>query len=109
MALLGFPGYLAGPRGVEVLVFTEKPEAHRFLIEWLAFHANPQNHNLGLLSWIPDLISRHSPGLIMSGFYNTLYVQEGRRSHCRKCDLGTVPSSSAPDLRRLGGSYLYPM
>jgi hypothetical protein len=75
MALLGFPEYLVGPGGVEVLVFTEKPEAHRFLIEWLAFHANPQNHNLGLPSWIPDLISPHSPSFIMSGFYNTLHMQ----------------------------------
>lgn len=75
MALLGFPEYLVSPEGIEVLCFTEKPEAHRFLIECLAFHANPQNHNLSLPSWIPDLISPHSPGLIMSGFYNTLYLQ----------------------------------
>ncbi|KAH8587764.1 heterokaryon incompatibility protein-domain-containing protein [Bisporella sp. PMI_857] len=75
MSLLGFPDYLVGPGGVEWLVFTEKPEAHRFLIEWLAFRANPQNHNLGLPSWIPDLVSPHSPGFIMSGFYNTLHMQ----------------------------------
>ena len=75
MALLGFPEYLIDPEGIEVLCFTEKPEAHRFLIEWLAFHANPQNHNLSLPSWIPDLISPHCPGFIMSGFYNTLYLQ----------------------------------
>ncbi|KAE9368264.1 hypothetical protein N431DRAFT_347915 [Stipitochalara longipes BDJ] len=75
MALLGSPEYLVGPGGIEMLGFMEKPEAHRFLIEWLAFHANPQNHNLGLPSWIPDLISPHSPGLLMSGFYNTLYLQ----------------------------------
>jgi hypothetical protein len=75
MALLGFPEYRVEPGGDEMLIFTGKPEAHRFLIEWLAFHTNPENHSLGLPSWIPDLISRHSPGLIMSGFYNTLYMQ----------------------------------
>ncbi|CZR57833.1 uncharacterized protein PAC_07722 [Phialocephala subalpina] len=78
MALLGSSGYQIGPGGVEMLVFTKKPEAHTFLIEWLAFHANPQNHNLGLPSWIPDFISPHSPGFIMSGFYNTLHMQGGK-------------------------------
>jgi hypothetical protein len=66
MALLGFPGYKVRPKGVKVLVCTEKPEAHRFLIKWLAFHTNPQNHNLGLPSWIPDLICPH--------IENSLYV-----------------------------------
>lgn len=41
MALLGFPEYLVGLGGTKVLVLTEKPKGNRFLIEWLAFHANP--------------------------------------------------------------------
>ena len=75
MTLLGLSGYTVGLGGTEILFFTEQPETHRFLVEWLAFHANPQNHLLGLPSWIPDLISPHSPGLLMSGFYNTMYMQ----------------------------------
>ncbi|KAK5655756.1 hypothetical protein OQA88_5293 [Cercophora sp. LCS_1] len=79
MALLGASGYQVGPGGAEVLVFERKPRDHRFLIEWLAFHANPQNHNLGLPSWVPDLVSPHSPGLLMSGFYNTQYMRADQK------------------------------
>jgi hypothetical protein len=87
MALLGVSEYLIEPGGNEVLIFTGKPRAHMFPIEWLAFHANPQNHNLGLPSWIPDLISPHSPGLIMSGFYNTLYMQGAKEIPLPKVQL----------------------
>ncbi|KAK1753958.1 heterokaryon incompatibility protein-domain-containing protein [Echria macrotheca] len=79
MTLLGAPRYQVEPGGVEVLVFERKPQDHGFPIDWLAFHANPQNHNLGLPSWVPDLISPHSPGLLMSGFYNTRYLADDRR------------------------------
>ncbi|KAH9989491.1 heterokaryon incompatibility protein-domain-containing protein [Xylariaceae sp. FL0662B] len=85
MALLGFPIYRISPGGAEELAFTGSCEAHRFLIEWLAFHANPQNHALGLPSWVPDLTSPHSSGLLMSGFYNTLYMQG-----CREISLPEV-------------------
>jgi hypothetical protein len=116
MALLGFPGYMVGPGGVEVLIFTEKPEAHRFLIEWLSFHANPQNHKLGLPSWIPDLISPHSPGLIMSGFYNTLHMNGDKEIPLPEVRLrkgahfewsGSSPSHwiiPVPDVRRSSSS-----
>ncbi|KAH8680727.1 heterokaryon incompatibility protein-domain-containing protein [Xylariales sp. PMI_506] len=79
MTLLGLPKYSIGTGGNEELVLLGSCEKHWFLIEWLAFHANPQNHKLGLPSWIPDLISPHSPGLIMSGFYNTKYLQGFRK------------------------------
>ena len=75
MALLGLSGYTFGLGGTEILFCNDKLEAHMFLLDWLTFHANPQNHLLGLPSWIPDLISPHSPGLIMSGFYNTMYLR----------------------------------
>jgi hypothetical protein len=78
MTLLGFPIYKLTADGTEVLVLKQKPKEHRFLIEWLAFHANPQNHKLEIPSWVPDLLSPHSPGLLMTGFYNTLYLQEWR-------------------------------
>jgi len=116
MTLLGSSGYLVMPGGVEMLVFTEKLELHRFLIEWLAFHANPQNNNLGLPSWIPDLISPHSPGLIMTGFYNTLHMQGGRKIPSPKVQLrqgasewsGTSPPQwiiPVPDVRRISSSW----
>ena len=75
MTLLGFPEYNLRGVGTEILTLNENPRKHRFLIEWLAFHANPQTHKLGIPSWVPDLLSPHSPGLIMTGFYNTLYLK----------------------------------
>jgi hypothetical protein len=78
MTLLGFPDYELTADGAEVLVLKQNLKDHRFLIEWLAFHANPQNHELNIPSWVPDLLSPHSPGLLMTGFYNTLYLQEWR-------------------------------
>jgi hypothetical protein len=110
MALLGSSGYQVGPGGAEVLVFERKPQDHGFPIEWLAFHANPQNHNLGLPSWVPDLISPHSPGLLMSGFYNTLYLERHRKVPFPKVRLrqgafewsGSLPSQwiiPVPDVR----------
>jgi hypothetical protein len=78
MALLGFPNFELTADGTEVLVLKQNPREHRFLIEWLAFHANPQNHELNIPSWVPDLLSPHSPGLLMSGFYNSLYLREWR-------------------------------
>jgi hypothetical protein len=79
MTLLGVPNYGVTEDGTEVLVLESAPEKHRFLIEWLAFHANPQNHALNIPSWVPDLLSPHSPGLPMTGFYNSLYLQEWRK------------------------------
>ncbi|MCJ1394443.1 Non-essential glycogen phosphorylase [Xylographa bjoerkii] len=75
MTLLGFSEYDLEPGGTEMLTSSQIPQEHRFLIEWLAFHANPQNHKLGIPSWVPDLLSAHSTGLVMTGFYNTLYLQ----------------------------------
>ena len=94
MTLLGFPKYSVGPGGTEMLTLNLSPRKHRFPIEWLAFHANPQNHELGIPSWVPDLLSAHSPGLIMTGFYNTSYLQ-GERD---------IPS---PQVRfKMGQSYI---
>ena len=78
MALLGFPDYEITADGAEVLVLKQNFKEHRFPIEWLTFHANPQNHELNLPSWVPDVMSPHSPGLLMVGFYNTVYLQEWR-------------------------------
>lgn len=78
MTLLGFPIYELTADGTEVLVLKQNPKEHRFLIEWLAFHANPQNHKLDIPSWVPDLLSPHNPGLLMTGFYNTSYLQKWR-------------------------------
>jgi len=78
MTLLGIPGYQITGDGTEVLILKKNPRKHKFLIEWLAFHANPQNHELGIPSWVPDLVSPHSPGLLMTGFYNSQYLQKTR-------------------------------
>jgi hypothetical protein len=78
MTLLGFPNYKLAADGTELLVLEHNWKEHRFPIEWLAFHANPQNHKLGIPSWVPDLLSPHSPGLLMTGFYNTLYLRGSR-------------------------------
>ncbi|KAH8691009.1 heterokaryon incompatibility protein-domain-containing protein [Phaeosphaeriaceae sp. PMI808] len=43
MTLLGIPNYRLTEDGTEVLILESTPEKHRFPIEWLAFHANPQN------------------------------------------------------------------
>ena len=75
MALLGFPEYDLGPGDTEMLTLNGNPRDHRFPIEWLAFHASPQTHKLGIPSWVPDLLSAHGPGLVMTGFYNTLDLQ----------------------------------
>lgn len=75
MTLLGFPHYQTEIGRTGMLSLAGDISQHRFPIEWLAFHANPCNHRLGIPSWIPDLFSAHSPGLIMSGFYNTVYLQ----------------------------------
>jgi hypothetical protein len=74
MTLLGFPNYRVTKKGTELLILETNSPQHKFSIEWLAFHANPQNHKLGIPSWIPDLLSPHSPGLLMTGFYNTIYL-----------------------------------
>jgi len=111
MTLLGSPGYQIGPGGAEVLIFEGKPCDRGFLIEWLVFHANPQNHNLGIPSWVPDLITPHSQGLIMSGFYNTLYLGRDRQIPMPKVRVrqgsyewsGSLPSQwmiPVPDVRR---------
>jgi hypothetical protein len=71
MTLLGAPGCHITPTGIEMLTFQQDPRKRRFPIDWLTFNANPQNHKLDIPSWVPDLLSPHSPGLIMSGFYNT--------------------------------------
>ena len=92
MALLGFPGHCTQPEGVGMLFFAGSPKSRRFPIDWLAFHANPQNHILGLPSWVPDIVSPHSPGLLMSGFYNTDLMREERE----------IPS---PELRLRGISF----
>ncbi|KAH3919705.1 hypothetical protein HBH56_017690 [Parastagonospora nodorum] len=78
MTLLGIPNYRLTEDGTEVLILESTPGKHRFLIEWLAFHANPQNRVLGIPSWVPDLVSPHSSGLLMTGFYNSLHLQEWR-------------------------------
>lgn len=78
MTLLGFPNYKLTEDGAEVLVLEHNWKEHRFPIEWLAFHANPQNHELDIPSWVPDLLSPHSPGLLMTGFYNSSYLQDWR-------------------------------
>ena len=78
MTLLGFPEYELGPGGIEMLTLDRHPQNHRFPIDWLAFHANPRTHKFGIPSWVPDLLSPHSPGLLMSGFYNTSHLQEVR-------------------------------
>jgi hypothetical protein len=113
MTLLGFPEYSLGPGGTEMLTLNQNPRKHRFPIEWLAFHANPQNRELGIPSWVPDLLSAHSPGLIMTGFYNTLYLQGVRdipspQVRFKKGQLynGTRPSPNhwripVPDVRRV--------
>ncbi|KAL7625878.1 hypothetical protein AAE478_005102 [Parahypoxylon ruwenzoriense] len=94
MALLGYPKFLIIPGGVEGLAFIRPPKAHIFWIEWMAFHANPQNEALCLPSWVPDLISPHSPGLLMPGFYNTQYMQRD----------GKIP---LPELRLRQGTHIY--
>ncbi|KAH7384549.1 heterokaryon incompatibility protein-domain-containing protein [Pyrenochaeta sp. MPI-SDFR-AT-0127] len=78
MTLLGFPTYRVTGNGTELLILNDNPSNHRFLIDWLAFHANPKNIELGLPSWVPDLLSPHKPGLLMTGFYNSLYLQTER-------------------------------
>ncbi|KAF2108805.1 heterokaryon incompatibility protein-domain-containing protein [Lophiotrema nucula] len=78
MTLLGFPNYRLNKEGNELLILKDNINEHRFPIEWLAFHANPQNHELGIPSWVPDLFSPHSPGLLMTGFYDTMYLRESR-------------------------------
>ena len=75
MTLLGFPHHQTRMGGTRVLSLDRDISHHRFPIEWLTFHANPCNHEMGIPSWIPDLFSPHSPGLIMSGHYNTLYLR----------------------------------
>lgn len=78
MTLLGIPTYWIAKDGTELLILREDPNKHRYLIEWLAFHANPKNNELGLPSWVPDLLSHHSAGLLMTGFYNSLNLQGER-------------------------------
>lgn len=78
MTLLGMPDYHVANDGTEIISMNHSPANHRFLIEWLAFPANPKNHGLGIPSWIPDLVSPHSTGLILTGFYNSLYLKEQR-------------------------------
>jgi hypothetical protein len=85
MTLLGFSRYSIGTGGTEVLKRLDGCDMHKFLIEWLAFNANPKNLELGLPSWVPDLVSPHSPGLLMSGFYNTEYLHG-----CREIPLPEV-------------------
>jgi hypothetical protein len=63
---LGIPNYRLTEDGTGVLILESTPGKHRFPIEWLAFHANPQNHVLDIPSWVPDLVSPHNPGLIMT-------------------------------------------
>jgi hypothetical protein len=113
MTLLGFPEYSLGPGGTEMLTLNQNPRKHRFPIEWLAFHANPQNRELGIPSWVPDLLSAHSPGLTMTGVYNTLYLHGVRdipspQVRFKKGHLynGTRPSPNhwripVPDVRRV--------
>jgi hypothetical protein len=101
MTLFGCPWYKDMGGGHEMLVFGEGFQGGRFLIEWLAFHTNPQNYKLGIPSWIPDLLSPHSPGLIMSGFYNTSYMQKDReisspRVRLRKEDIFYWTGCSPP-------------
>lgn len=78
MTLLGTPDYHVAEDGTEIVSMEHNPENYRFLIDWLAFHANPQNHSLGIPSWVPDLVSPHSTGLILTGFYKSLYLLERR-------------------------------
>jgi hypothetical protein len=78
MTLLGIPNYRLTEDGTGVLILGSTPGKYRFPIEWLAFHANPQNRLLDIPSWVPDLVSPHSPGLLMTGFYNSLYLREWR-------------------------------
>jgi hypothetical protein len=78
MTLLGTPDYHVAHDGTEIISMEHSPDNHRFLIEWLAFHANPKNHSLSIPSWIPDLVTPHSSGLLLTGFYNSLYLQELR-------------------------------
>ncbi|KAH7079379.1 hypothetical protein BKA63DRAFT_265764 [Paraphoma chrysanthemicola] len=59
MTLLGIPNYRLTEDGTEVLILENAPGKH-------------------IPSWIPDLLSPHSPGLLMSGFYNSLYLHELR-------------------------------
>jgi hypothetical protein len=92
MTLLGIPSYQLTEDGIELLVLEGNPKEHRFPIEWLAFHANPQNHELKLPTWVPDLLSPHSSGLLMTGFYHSLYLQEWRN----------VPD---PEVRLIGRIY----
>jgi hypothetical protein len=72
MTLLGIPNYRITEDGTGMLTLGRAPEKHRFFIEWLAFHANLQNRALNIPSWVPDLVSPHSPGLLMTGFYGIL-------------------------------------
>ncbi|KAH7406348.1 heterokaryon incompatibility protein-domain-containing protein [Phaeosphaeria sp. MPI-PUGE-AT-0046c] len=44
MTLLGTLKYGLAENGTELLILENSPGKHRFPIEWLAFHANPQNH-----------------------------------------------------------------
>ncbi|KAF2758095.1 hypothetical protein EJ05DRAFT_500613 [Pseudovirgaria hyperparasitica] len=74
MTLLGFPNYRRDSRGNEFIGIPKAFLPHRWPIDWLTFNANPKNEELGIPSWIPDLISAHSSGLLMSGFYNTKYL-----------------------------------
>ena len=78
MTLLGMPDYHVADDGTEVISMKHNPTDHRFLIEWLAFLANPKNHSMGIPSWVPDLVSPHSTGLLLTGFYNSIYLQEQR-------------------------------
>lgn len=78
MTLLGTPNYHIADDNTGIISMKQCPDNSRFPIEWLAFHANPKNHSLSIPSWVPDLISPHSPGLLLTGFYNSLYLQEQR-------------------------------
>lgn len=75
MIPLGFSEYVIGPAGDEKQVSKQSGNTHRFPIDWLAFYAKRRSRNLGLPTWIPDLISPRSTGFLMSGFYNTAYMQ----------------------------------
>jgi hypothetical protein len=43
-------------------------------IQLLVFDANPQNYKLGIPSWVPDLLSPASAGMVLTSIYNTLQL-----------------------------------
>lgn len=52
-----------------------------FMTDWLVFNENPQNHEIGLPSWVPEILSAQQ-GLSLETFYATSGLQGHRSIPC---------------------------